>query len=92
MIMLEIIRVHTKYQDYRNAFKVCTRLAQNNVKNPYILSRCGRLCLEIGRKHQSFNYFTAAQSLVPPDNKDTDLTCLIHLNAAFFFIYDENYT
>jgi hypothetical protein len=30
MLMLELIRVHTKQYDYRNAYKMCLRLEQRN--------------------------------------------------------------
>jgi tetratricopeptide (TPR) repeat protein len=92
MIMLELIRVHTKLLDYRNAYKMCTKIAGKNSKNPFILSRCGRLCLEIGRKKQALNYFNHVLSMVPPGNTDNDLAIIVLLNNAFCYIYDENYT
>ena len=66
MILLELTRVHTRFQDYRNAFKMCQRLAAIKPINPYILSRCGRFCLEIGRKKQAQYYFNMAQTQMAP--------------------------
>lgn len=59
-------------------------MAGRNTKNPYILSRCGRLCLEIGRKKQAISYFNHVASMVAPQNATTaaeiDLTMIIALN------------
>lgn len=92
MVQCELVRVHTKVQDYRNAYKVCTRLAGRNTKNPYVLSRCGRLCLEIGRKKQAISYFNHVAAMVPPNSLDDDLAILVLLNQAFTCIFDEQYS
>lgn len=51
MLMFEIIRIHSKApMDYRNALRMCERVAHTDPENPHVLSKCGRLCLEFGRK------------------------------------------
>lgn len=57
MINFELMRVHTKILDYRNAYRVCVKMAGLDPSNPFVLSRCGRLCLEIGQKKAALNYF-----------------------------------
>ena len=50
MVSFELARVHSRQQDYRNAYRVMEKLARVYNHNPWVLSRMGRLCLETGRK------------------------------------------
>lgn len=100
MLMLEIIRIHSRHpQDYRNALRMCDRLAHSQPENPHVLSKCGRTCLEFGRKAQAQDFFDSVYILVSAQKsseqylsqKQDDLKVLIHLNDGFMAIYDNNY-
>ena len=100
MIQFELIRVHTKSLDYRNAYRVCVKMAGQNPSNPFVLSRCGRLCLEIGQKKTALNYFNHVQALTTPFVRNAVLTAdakvdesqiQVLLNEAFLSIYDSDY-
>ena len=49
MTSMELCRVHAKLNDHRNAYKIITYCAKLFPKNPFVLSKAGRYCLEIGR-------------------------------------------
>ena len=49
MTSMELSRVHAKLNDFRNAYKIVTQCAKMFPKNPFVLSKAGRFCLEIGR-------------------------------------------
>ena len=53
MVTFEICRVHTRLQDYRNAYKIITQCVKMFPNNPYVLSKAGRLCLETGRRREA---------------------------------------
>eukprot|EP00347_Sterkiella_histriomuscorum_P001642 403371239 len=57
MIIFEITRIHQRQSDFRNAYMTMSKLIKKYTLNPYILSRMGRLCLEIGRKQEASEYF-----------------------------------
>ena len=64
MTATELCRVHSKYYDYRNAYKVITQCAKMYPKNPFVLSRVGRFCLETGRLNEALNYFKMNSDLL----------------------------
>ena len=64
MVAFEICRVHTRMQDYRNAYKIITSCAKMFPKNPYVLSKAGRLCLETGRKNEAKKYFNTVKGMI----------------------------
>ena len=64
MVAFEICRVHTRMQDYRNAYKIITSCAKMYPKNPYVLSKAGRLCLETGRKIEAKKYFDTVKGMI----------------------------
>ncbi|CDW76455.1 UNKNOWN [Stylonychia lemnae] len=75
MLIYEITRIHQRQQDYRNAYIVIQKLVKVKSKqlklilqkyplNPYILSRMGRLCLEIGRKTEANDYFNQVAKMM----------------------------
>ena len=64
MAAFEICRVHTRMQDYRNAYKLITSCAKMFPQHPYVLSRAGRLCLETGRKAEAKRYFDAMRGMI----------------------------
>ena len=64
MVAFEICRVHTRLQDYRNAYKVITNCARMFPNNPYVLSKAGRLCLETGRKKEAVRYFDTVRNMI----------------------------
>ena len=64
MVAFEICRVHTRMQDYRNAYKIITSCAKMFPGNPYVLSKAGRLCLETGRKAEAQKFFDTMRSMI----------------------------
>ena len=64
MVAFEICRVHTRMQDYRNAYKIITSCAKMFPGNPYVLSKAGRLCLETGRKAEAKKFFDTMRSMI----------------------------
>jgi Flp pilus assembly protein TadD len=85
MILFELIRIHTRTSDYRNALRICERLKALAPQNPHVLSRCGRLCLEMGRRSQAVEFFRAVTDLKSNEPEVKVLECL---NEGFVFIYD----
>lgn len=70
------------------------------MSNPFILSRCGRLCLEIGQKKSALNYFNRVLANTTPFVRNAVLTAAtvvdesqiqVLLNEAFVSIYDADY-
>lgn len=64
MVALEVCRVHTRLQDYRNAYMVikgCVKLLPNN---PFVLSKAGRFCLETGRRAEALKYFNSVNAML----------------------------
>lgn len=73
--------------------------------NPYILSKHGRLCLEVGRKQEAMEKFNTVFKMmrmtspkkpgegveIGADDYDKELTVLMLLNKAFINIFDGNY-
>ena len=57
MLTHEICRIHTRQSDYRNAYKIIMKGVKLFPKNPYVLSKAGRFCLEAGRKSEAVNLF-----------------------------------
>ena len=53
MLTHEICRIHTRQNDYRNAYRIIVKSSKQFPKNPYVLSKAGRLCLEVGRKTEA---------------------------------------
>jgi hypothetical protein len=41
-----------------------SKLAKKYPKNPYVLSRMGRLCLETGRKQEALDYFNQIHKIM----------------------------
>ena len=57
MVSLEICRVHTRVQDFRNGYTTIKKLLRKIPDNPYILSKAGQFCLEAGRRTEAHGYF-----------------------------------
>jgi len=57
MLAHEVCRVHTRLGDYRNAFKIMKKCKTMFPSNPYVLSKMGRLCLEVGKKKEALVNF-----------------------------------
>ena len=64
MASFEIVRVHQRQQDYRNAYFSMNKITKRYPKNPYVLSRMGRLCLESGRKQEALEYFNQIHKIM----------------------------
>lgn len=50
LVAHEICRVHMQNSDYRNANRMIMKCVEKCPRNPYVLSKAGRTCLETGRR------------------------------------------
>lgn len=57
MVGHEICRIHIKMADYRNSYAVIKKCVDKFPDNPFVLSKMGRHCLEIGRSTEAMMYF-----------------------------------
>jgi hypothetical protein len=57
LVSLEIFRILTRFNDFKNAYTILTKLNEKCPNNPYIVSRLGRFCLEIGKKIEALSLF-----------------------------------
>ena len=69
MLAHEICRVHTRLMDYRNAYKVMLQCARLFPKSPFVLSKAGRFCLEVGRRTEAQKFFEQVSSLLDEHNR-----------------------
>ena len=69
-------------------------MIQRYPANPYVQSRMGRLCLEVGKKQEAQDAFTIVQRGIARSHTpatDQDLEVLNLMNKGYMFIYDGNY-
>jgi hypothetical protein len=62
LICKELSRIHQRAPDYRNAFLVMNKCVKKFSNDPYVNSRMGRFCLEIGQPEQATKYFDVVES------------------------------